>query len=224
MELEEQLRTVTAQRRKAERAAAEVLAILDAQGFGCLSDAGNDSGSEDEVGTGGCDPDAAERDRSGGNAAEDVLSGSEPGAPAAWRLWVSREDVEEYLAAVACLAGAPGPRADAALQVAMARLEDEFRHLLVRGAPPLATEDLQASLLRRLSHGALFQLLRRRPRLPLLRPAPRFRCRGGRRAVGRQPVGAPPQTTRSRPTSSPQTPSAPSGTSPTQVPDSRLMV
>ena len=151
MELEEQLRTVTAQRRKAERAAAEVLAILDAQGFGCLSDAGNDSGSEDEVGTGGCDPDAAERDRSGGNAAEDVLSGSEPGAPAAWRLWVSREDVEEYLAAVACLAGAPGPRADAALQVAMARLEDEFRHLLVRGAPPLAAEDLQASLLRRLS-------------------------------------------------------------------------
>ena len=50
MELEEQLRTVTAQRRKAERAAAEVLA----QGFGPLSfsDAGNDSGSEDEVGTG----------------------------------------------------------------------------------------------------------------------------------------------------------------------------
>jgi hypothetical protein len=27
----------------------------------------------------------------------------------------------------ACLAGAPGPRADAALQAAMARLEDEFR-------------------------------------------------------------------------------------------------
>jgi len=33
----------------------------------------------------------------------------------------------------------------------MARLEDEFRHLLIRGASPLAAEDLQASLLRRLS-------------------------------------------------------------------------
>nr|ACR37344.1 unknown [Zea mays] len=33
----------------------------------------------------------------------------------------------------------------------MARLEDEFRHLLIRGAPPLAAEDLQVSLLRRLS-------------------------------------------------------------------------
>ncbi|CAN6341839.1 unnamed protein product, partial [Urochloa humidicola] len=46
-ELEEQLRAVTAQRRKAERAAAEVLAILDSQGFGrLLSDAADDSGSE----------------------------------------------------------------------------------------------------------------------------------------------------------------------------------
>ncbi|PWZ09976.1 Exocyst complex component EXO70A1 [Zea mays] len=63
----------------------------------------------------------------------------------------SREGAEEYLAAVACLVGAPGPRAEAALQAAMTRLEDEFRHLLVRGAPPLAPEDLQASLLRRLS-------------------------------------------------------------------------
>ncbi|WVZ67629.1 hypothetical protein U9M48_016681 [Paspalum notatum var. saurae] len=66
----------------------------------------------------------------------------------------SREDAEEYLAAAACLAAAPAavaPRAEAALQAAMARLEDEFRHLLVRGAPRLAAEDLQASLLRRLS-------------------------------------------------------------------------
>ncbi|KAL6616624.1 hypothetical protein ACP70R_038894 [Stipagrostis hirtigluma subsp. patula] len=63
----------------------------------------------------------------------------------------SRDDAEEYLAAAACLVGAPGPRAEAALQAAMARLEEEFRHLLIRGATPLAAEDLQASLLRRLS-------------------------------------------------------------------------
>ncbi|CAN6332887.1 unnamed protein product [Urochloa humidicola] len=86
-ELEEQLRAVTAQRRKAERAAAEVLAILDSQGFGrLLSDAADDSGSEqeeedDEAGA-GC-PGAAERGRSGGNAAEDALSGSELGPQAA---------------------------------------------------------------------------------------------------------------------------------------------
>ena len=82
MELEEQLRTVTAQRRKAERAAAEVLAILDSQGFGRLSDAADDSGSEDEADTGDTEPGAAERDGGGGNAAEDALSGSELGAPA----------------------------------------------------------------------------------------------------------------------------------------------
>ncbi|TVU35999.1 hypothetical protein EJB05_17908, partial [Eragrostis curvula] len=66
-------------------------------------------------------------------------------------LFDSGEDAEEYLAAAACLVGAPDPRAEAALQAAMARLEEEFRHLLIRGAPPLAAEDLQASLLRRLS-------------------------------------------------------------------------
>ncbi|WVZ98766.1 hypothetical protein U9M48_044157 [Paspalum notatum var. saurae] len=84
-ELEEQLRTVTAQRRKAERAAAEVLAILDSQGFGRLSDAAGDSGSgsDGEAGAGGPDADAAERGRGGGNAAEDALSGSELGALAA---------------------------------------------------------------------------------------------------------------------------------------------
>ncbi|CAL4893832.1 unnamed protein product [Urochloa decumbens] len=82
-ELEEQLRAVTAQRRKAERAAAEVLAILDSQGFGRLSDAADDSGSEedDEAGAGG--PGAAERGRGGGNVAEDALSGSELGPQAA---------------------------------------------------------------------------------------------------------------------------------------------
>jgi len=72
---------VTAQRRKAERAAAEVLAILDSQGFGRLSDAADDSGTEDEVDAG--DPDAAEGGRRGGNAAEDALSGSELGAQTA---------------------------------------------------------------------------------------------------------------------------------------------
>ncbi|KAL6610306.1 hypothetical protein ACP70R_040275 [Stipagrostis hirtigluma subsp. patula] len=82
-ELEEQLRTVTAQRRRAERAAAEVLAILDSQGFGRLSDA-DDSGSDDEADTGG--PGACERG-GGGNAgrktADDALSGSELGGQAA---------------------------------------------------------------------------------------------------------------------------------------------
>ena len=72
---------MTGQRRKAERAAAEVLAILDSQGFGRLSDAADDSGTEDEVDAG--DPDAAEGDRGGGNAAEDALSGSELGAQTA---------------------------------------------------------------------------------------------------------------------------------------------
>jgi hypothetical protein len=46
-ELEEQVREVTAQGRQAERAAAEVLAILGSQGFsGHLSDADDDSGSD----------------------------------------------------------------------------------------------------------------------------------------------------------------------------------
>ena len=43
-ELEEQVRAVTAQRRQAERAAAEVLAVLESQGFGGhLSDVADDS-------------------------------------------------------------------------------------------------------------------------------------------------------------------------------------
>lgn len=69
---------MTAQRRKAERAAAEVLAILDSQGFGRLSDASDDSGSDGEVDAGGPE---IERVRGGGNARgdapEDALSGSE---------------------------------------------------------------------------------------------------------------------------------------------------
>ncbi|KAG8078900.1 hypothetical protein GUJ93_ZPchr0007g4375 [Zizania palustris] len=63
----------------------------------------------------------------------------------------SAEDAGDYLAAAACLVGAPDARAEAALQVAMTRLEEEFRHLLIRGMSPLAGEDLHASLLRRLS-------------------------------------------------------------------------
>ncbi|XP_066312977.1 uncharacterized protein [Miscanthus floridulus] len=54
-ELEEQVRAVTAQRRQAERAAAEVLAVLESQGFGGhlsdvaddSDDSGQDSGEED---------------------------------------------------------------------------------------------------------------------------------------------------------------------------------
>ncbi|XP_040380494.1 uncharacterized protein LOC102707680 [Oryza brachyantha] len=78
-ELEEQLRAVTAQRRKAERAAGEVLAILESQGLARFSDAADSgSGSDDDEG----DPDSA---GSGGKArgeAEDALSGSELGGTA----------------------------------------------------------------------------------------------------------------------------------------------
>lgn len=63
----------------------------------------------------------------------------------------SSEDAEEYLAAASRLVGEAGPRVEAALQVAMARLEEEFRQLLIRGTASLAAEDLHASLLRRLS-------------------------------------------------------------------------
>ncbi|KAL5229170.1 hypothetical protein ABZP36_017435 [Zizania latifolia] len=74
-------------------------------------------------------------------------------SPAAGDMLVfdSTEDAGDYLAAAACLVGAPGARVEAALQVAMARLEEEFRHLLIRGMSSLAGEDLHASLLRRLS-------------------------------------------------------------------------
>ncbi|EES01976.1 exocyst complex component EXO70B1 [Sorghum bicolor] len=102
----------------------------------------------------GDDPDeddAVARAEARWDAAADVIERWESPAAGDALVFDSREDAEEYLAAAACVAGAPGPRADAALQAAMARLEDEFRHLLVRGAPPLAAEDLQASLLRRLS-------------------------------------------------------------------------
>ncbi|KAL6861608.1 hypothetical protein ACP4OV_017308 [Aristida adscensionis] len=66
-------------------------------------------------------------------------------------LFDSLEDADEYLTMATCLMGAPGPHAAAMLQAAMARLKEEIHHLLIRGAPPLAAKDLQASLLRRLS-------------------------------------------------------------------------
>jgi exocyst complex component 7 len=126
----------------------------------------------------------------------------------------SREGAEEYLAAVACLVGAPGPRAEAALQAAMTRLEDEFRHLLVRGAPPLAPEDLQASLLRRLSltvpsfnSSAVDLDCHSFAHHPAAVGGDEQQC--GRSSASEAP------TTRPRPTSWPRTPSAPSGTLPT---------
>jgi len=80
------------------------------------------------------------------DAAAEVIERWESPAAGDALVFDSREDAEEYLAAAACLAGAPGPRADAALQAAMARLEDEFRHLLVHGALPLAAEDRRRDL------------------------------------------------------------------------------
>ncbi|CAL9040438.1 unnamed protein product, partial [Musa banksii] len=82
-------------------------------------------------------------------------------------LWEScPEDAEEYLAAVDCLislaelststgAGAGAAedlvgRAEIALQMAMSRLGEEFRHLMVRNAVPLDSNDLCSSI-RRLS-------------------------------------------------------------------------
>ncbi|KAL6614135.1 hypothetical protein ACP70R_036405 [Stipagrostis hirtigluma subsp. patula] len=96
-ELEEQVRAVTAQRRQAERAAAEVLDILDSHGFGGqLSDAADDSGSdqdgeeEDENddrksrgetarATGEEEPSAAQRE------AEDALSGTAQPGGLSWK-------------------------------------------------------------------------------------------------------------------------------------------
>ncbi|URE38696.1 exo70 exocyst complex subunit domain containing protein [Musa troglodytarum] len=80
-------------------------------------------------------------------------------------LWEScPEDADEYLAAVDCLislaelsistaAGAAEDlvgRAEIALQMAMSRLGEEFRHLMVRNAVPLDSNDLCSSI-RRLS-------------------------------------------------------------------------
>jgi exocyst complex component 7 len=112
------------------------------------ADEGTSQGEGDEP---DLDPegDAAARAEAEWDAAAEVVERWE--SPTADALVFDSREGEEYLAAAACLTGAPGPRAEAALQTAMARLEDEFRHLLIRGAPPLAAEDLQVSLLRRLS-------------------------------------------------------------------------
>lgn len=77
-ELEEQVRAVTAQRRKAERAAGEVLAILESQGLARFSDvADSGSGSDDEDGL-----ESAESGSKARGDAEDALSGSEFGGTA----------------------------------------------------------------------------------------------------------------------------------------------
>ncbi|WOL11409.1 exocyst complex component EXO70B1-like [Canna indica] len=74
-------------------------------------------------------------------------------------LWESSpEDAEEYLAAVDDLIFVADSdtfpdlvsRAEVALQMAMSRLEEEFRHLMVRNAIPLDSNDLSSSI-RRLS-------------------------------------------------------------------------
>uniref|UniRef100_A0A0D9WH41 Uncharacterized protein n=1 Tax=Leersia perrieri TaxID=77586 RepID=A0A0D9WH41_9ORYZ len=81
-ELEEQLRAVTAQRRKAERAAGEVLAILESQGLAArFSDAADSaSGSDDDEDD---DPKVAQTGGEARGEVEDALSGSELGCTAA---------------------------------------------------------------------------------------------------------------------------------------------
>jgi len=79
VELEGQLRIVTIQRKKAEKAAAEVLAILETQGIGDLSEA-IDSSSDGEV---PCDDTQKEYESSTASRmerseVEDGLPGSEP--------------------------------------------------------------------------------------------------------------------------------------------------
>ncbi|BAS91317.1 Os04g0646050 [Oryza sativa Japonica Group] len=96
-ELEEQVQAVTAQRRQAERAATEVLGILESHGFGGnLSDV-LDSGSEhdgeedDDPRDGRSDGDTAgsrgeEQPPAQCEAAEDALSGTaEPGGGLSWK-------------------------------------------------------------------------------------------------------------------------------------------
>ncbi|XP_020097078.1 exocyst complex component EXO70B1-like isoform X1 [Ananas comosus] len=72
-------------------------------------------------------------------------------------IWESPDDAAEYLSAVDELIAFASSAslvlrglAESALQTAMARLEDEFRHLLIRNTVPLAPDDLHSSL-RRLS-------------------------------------------------------------------------
>nr|XP_019703002.1 uncharacterized protein LOC105035795 isoform X2 [Elaeis guineensis] len=84
MELEEQLRIVTIQRKNAEKAAEEVLAILEAQGIGDFSELTDSSSDQDEVpgGLKGSDDTFKEDETSTASKVEqseveDALSGSE---------------------------------------------------------------------------------------------------------------------------------------------------
>ncbi|XP_062207509.1 uncharacterized protein LOC133909203 [Phragmites australis] len=89
-ELEEHVRAVTGQRRQAERAAAEVLAILESQGFGGhLSDATDDSGSNQ-------DGEEEEDAKSRGESAR-ALGEEEPSA--------AQGEVEDALSGTAQLGG-----------------------------------------------------------------------------------------------------------------------
>ncbi|XP_066307460.1 uncharacterized protein [Miscanthus floridulus] len=98
-ELEEQVRAVTAQRRQAERAAAEVLAVLESQGFGGhlsdvaddSGDSGHDSGEEDDgkrrgdtAGTTGEEGEEEEPSAAKGEA-EDALSGTAQPGGLSWK-------------------------------------------------------------------------------------------------------------------------------------------
>ncbi|CAD6235867.1 unnamed protein product [Miscanthus lutarioriparius] len=95
-ELEEQVRAVTAQRRQAERAAAEVLAVLESQGFGghlsdVADDSGHDSGEEDDgkrrgdtAGATGEEGEEEEPSAAKGEA-EDALSGTAQPGGLSWK-------------------------------------------------------------------------------------------------------------------------------------------
>jgi hypothetical protein len=94
-ELEEQVRAVTAQRRQAERAAAEVLATLESQGFGghlsdVADDSGQDSGEEGDGkrrgDTAGATGEEGEREPSAAEGeAEDALSGTAQPGGLSWK-------------------------------------------------------------------------------------------------------------------------------------------
>ncbi|KAJ1286296.1 hypothetical protein BS78_03G342800 [Paspalum vaginatum] len=93
-ELEEQVREVTAERRQAERAAAEVLAILESQGFGGhLSDVTDDSDSDQEDDDAKSRGDAARAAReeepkpsaAAKGEAEDALSGTAQPGGLSWK-------------------------------------------------------------------------------------------------------------------------------------------
>ncbi|XP_071682087.1 disease resistance protein RGA5 isoform X1 [Lolium perenne] len=57
----------------------------------------------------------------------------------------SPENAKEYLTAVACLTSVAGAGVEAWLQIAMARLEEEFRQLLIRGTTSPTAENLHTS-------------------------------------------------------------------------------